>query len=337
VRAIGGPEVMRLETVPDPVAGPGQAVVRVHTAAVNHLDVDVRSGVSRFPVDLPYTPGYELVGEIESLGEGVGGWSVGDRVLVYFCTTCERCRFCRSGRQALCENLQFISVQTPGAFAERIVCRDSQLIRLPDSVPFEVAAAIEAAFGTSWHMLFTRAELRAGETVLVSSVGSGIGSAAVQLAKMAGAYVIGTSSSDEKLARASELGMDAGINYTRTDVAAAVMELTAGAGVDLVYEHVGGAAFQAGLDSLGKDGRLVTCGGHGGEVVPFDIIPFFRTEKRVIGSFCYTREEVEQCVDLVRRGLVTPVVHAAFPLEEAGEAMATMERREQFGKILVQP
>jgi len=207
----------------------------------------------------------------------------------------------------------------------------------PDSLSFEAAAAIEAAFGTSWHMLFTRAGLRAGETVLISSVGSGIGSAAVQLAKLAGATVIGTSSSDEKLARARDFGLDEAINYTREDVASAVMRLTDGRGVDLVYEHVGGPAFQAGLDSLAKDGRLVTCGGHGGEVVPFDIIPFFRTEKRVIGSFCYTREEVEHCVDLASRGLITPVVHAAFALEEAGEAMATMERREQFGKILVQP
>src|SRR5919201_1633541 len=182
-------------------------------------------------------------------------------------------------------------------------------------------------------MLFTRGKLQAAETVLVNAVGSGIGSAAVQLAHLAGAYVIGTASTDDKLARASEIGMDAGINHQRQNVVEEVMRLTDGRGADLAYEHVGGALFQAALDSLCKDGRLVTCGAHSGEVVSFDIIPFFRTQKSVIGSFVYTRDEVERCLELVRRGKITHVVHELFPLTEAREAMATMERREHFGKI----
>jgi NADPH:quinone reductase-like Zn-dependent oxidoreductase len=336
VHEFGGPEVLRLEDVEDPLPGPGQAVVRVRACGLNHLDVDVRSGVSRFPVPLPYTPGYEAVGEIESMGPGVTGWSVGDRVLVFFCTTCGQCALCRSGRQPLCDDLAFVSIDSPGAFAEKVLCSSSQLLRLPDELPFSDAAAVEAAFGTSWHMLFTRAKLQADETVLINSVGSGIASAAVQLAKLAGAYVIGTSSSDEKLERARELGLDAGINYTRTNVAEAVMELTDGRGVDLAYEHVGGYLFQAALDSLAKDGRLVTCGGHGGEVVSFDIIPVFRRQKTVIGSFCYTQDEVARCLDLAARSLIRPLVHRVFSLEAAGEAMAMMERREQFGKIVVE-
>ena len=186
-------------------------------------------------------------------------------------------------------------------------------------------------------MLFERGRLRIGETVMINSVGSGIGSAAVQLAHLAGATVIGNASSDEKLARAAELGMDHGINHATQDVVAEVMRLTDDRGVDLVYEHVGGTLFQHGLDSLDKDGRLVICGGHAGEVVPFDIIPFFRAQKSVIGSFVYTRSEVEACLELAKRGQIVPLVYETFPLTEAREAMAMMERREHFGKIVLKP
>ena len=161
---------------------------------------------------------------------------------------------------------------------------------MPDALSDEAAVATQIAFGTAWHMLFTRGGLRAGETVLINSVGSGIGSAAVQLAKLGGAFVIGNASSDEKLARAKELGLDVGINHATQDVVAEVMAATDGHGVDLVFEHVGGELFQKGLDSLAKDGRLVTCGAHAGEVVPFDIIPFFRTQKQIIGSFTFDRD-----------------------------------------------
>jgi NADPH:quinone reductase-like Zn-dependent oxidoreductase len=186
-------------------------------------------------------------------------------------------------------------------------------------------------------MLFTRGRLALGETVMINSVGSGIGSAAVQLAHLAGATVIGNASSDEKLARAAELGMDHGINHATQDVVEEVMRLTGDRGVELVFEHVGGELFQKGLDSLAKDGRLVICGGHSGEVVPFDIIPFFRTQKSVIGSFVYTKDELETCFDLVAHRRIRPLIHTTFPLEQAAQAMELMERREQFGKILLIP
>ena len=196
---------------------------------------------------------------------------------------------------------------------------------------------MQVAFGTAWHMLFTRGRLQPGETVLINSVGSGIGSAAVQLAHHAGAFVIGTSSRDDKLEQAASLGMDAGINYTTSDVAEEVQRITDGDGVDLTYEHTGGEHFQHGLDALKKDGRLVTCGAHSGEVVPFDVIPFFRKQISVIGSFVYTRDEVARCLTLASRGLVKPLVAATFPLEQAKEAMDLMESREFFGKIVLTP
>jgi NADPH:quinone reductase-like Zn-dependent oxidoreductase len=333
----GGLDVLRLEELPDPRPGPGEVAIDITACALNHLDVDVREGVSRFPVELPFVLGVEVVGRIAELGEGVDGWEVGERVMPYLLGTCGECRFCRTGRESLCLTPGFIGFSTSGGYAERLTCPARQLLRVPDELGDEEAAALQIAFASAWHMLFTRARLRAGETVMVNSVGSGVGSAAVQLASLAGATVIGNASSDEKLRRAAELGMDHGMNHTTQDVVDEVMRLTDGRGVDVVYEHVGGELFQKGLDSLGKDGRLVICGGHAGEVVPLDIIPFFRTQKQIIGSFVYTRGEVETCLELARRGKITPLVYETFALEDAREAMATMERREHFGKILLTP
>jgi NADPH:quinone reductase-like Zn-dependent oxidoreductase len=333
----GGLDVLQVEELDDPHPGPGEVLIDIAASALNHLDVDVREGVSRFPVETPFVLGVEVVGRIAEVGEGVDGWAVGDRVMPYLMNTCGDCRFCRNGDESLCLNAGFISFSTSGGYAEQLVCSTGHLMRVPDEISDEAAAALQIAFGTAWHMLFTRGRLAPGETVMINSVGSGIGSAAVQLAHMAGATVIGNASSDEKLAKASELGMDHGINYKSQDVVAEVMRLTNDQGVDLVFEHVGGDLFQWGLDSLGKDGRLVICGGHSGEVVPFDIIPFFRMQRQVIGSFVYTRNEVEKCLELAAKGKITPLVDSVFPLEGARDAMARMERREHFGKIVLKP
>jgi len=332
----GGSDVLRVEEIDDPRPGPGEVSVRIRASALNHLDVDVREGISRFPVNLPHTLGIEVAGEIEEIGPGVEEWQPGDRVNPYIMATCGECAYCRTGRESLCLAPGFISFSTGGGYAEKLACSARHLVRIPDSVSYEDAAALQVAFATSWHMLFTRGKLQAGETVMINSVGSGIGSAAVQLAKLAGAFVIGNASSDEKLERARELGMDIGLNHQTEDVVARVLEIT-GSGVDLVYEHVGGELFQKGLDSLKKDGRLVICGGHSGEVVPFDIIPFFRTQRSIVGSFVYSQDEIEKCFALAAHGRIKPLIHKTFPLDEAKEAMELMERREHFGKILLIP
>ena len=332
----GNRDVLRVEDLPDPAPGVNEVVVDVTATALNHLDVDVREGVSRFPIEFPHTLGVEPVGRISALGDGVEGWAVGDRVAVYLIATCGSCLYCRTGRESLCTAPHwFVGMGSGGGYAEKVTCKASQLIRIPDRVTDVEAAAGNIAFGTAWHMLVTRAGVRPGETVLVSSVGSGIGSAAVQVAKHAGAFVIGTSSRDDKLAKAAELGLDVGVNYTAQDVVEEVMRATEGHGVDVVYEHVGGEHFQYGLDSLAKDGRLVVCGAHAGEVVPFDVIPFFRRQLQVIGSFVYDRYEVETCFDLIARGALRPQVAATFPLEEAAQAMDLMESRDFFGKIVL--
>ena len=333
----GGLDVLQVEDVDDPKAGPGEVVLDVAASALNHLDVDIREGISRFPIELPHILGVEVVGRVAEVGEGVNGWQHGDRAMVFLMDVCKDCRYCRTGRESLCDGPGFVGFSTSGGYAEKIAVAAGHLIPIPDGLADEQAAALQIAFGTAWHMLFSRGGLQPGETVLINSVGSGIGSAAVQLASIAGATIIGTASSDEKLERAAELGMHHGINHAREDVVEEVMRITDDEGVDLAYEHVGGDLFQKALDSLGKDGRLVICGGHGGEVVPFDIIPFFRTQKRIIGSFVYNRDEVERCIALAERGAITPLVHKVFPLAEAREAMAMMERREHFGKIVLTP
>ncbi len=333
----GGLDVLRLEEVDDPTAGPGEVVLDVAASALNHLDVDIREGTSRFPIELPHILGVEVVGRVTEIGEGVTGWQEGDRAMVFLMNVCRDCRYCRTGRESLCLGPGFVGFSTTGGYAEKIAVSAGHLVAIPDGLPDEQAAALQIAFGTAWHMLFARGRLHPGETVLINSVGSGIGSAAVQLASMAGATIIGTASSDEKLELAAELGMHDGINHTQQDVVEEVMRLTDGQGVDLAYEHVGGDLFQKALDSLGKDGRLVICGGHAGEVVPFDIIPFFRSQKQIIGSFVYNRDEVERCMALAEQGSITPLVHKVFPLAEAREAMAMMERREHFGKIVLTP
>lgn len=332
----GHSDVLQLEELPDPEPGPGEVLVDVTASALNHLDVDIREGTSRFPIAFPHVPGIEPVGRIAALGDGVEGWQVGDRVAVYLIATCGACRYCTTGRESLCTAPDwFVGMGSPGAYAERLTCKATQLVRVPDGLSDAEAAATNIAFATAWHMLVTRAQLRPGETVLINSVGSGIGSAAVQVAKLSGAYVIGTSSRAEKLEQAKELGLDVGIDYTREGVAEAVLRLTDGRGVDVAYEHCGGSLFQEALESLAKDGRLVTCGAHSGEVVPFDVIPFFRRQLSVIGSFVFTREELETCFELVARGVLRPQVAATFPLERVREATDLLESRDFFGKIVL--
>jgi NADPH:quinone reductase-like Zn-dependent oxidoreductase len=333
----GGPEVLAVEEVPDPQPGPDDVVLRVTACALNHIDVDIRAGTSRLPIPLPFTPGGECVGEIESLGSAVSGWERGERVLPYLIVSSGSCRFCRTGREHLCVAKAITSMNPDCGWSEQLVCGAGQLLRAPARLGDESAAALQGAFGTAWHMLFTRGGLRAGETVLIDSVASGIGSAALQLAKVAGAFTIGTASSEAKLARAAELGLDVGIDHTREDVVAVVRGATRGHGADLVFEHVGGDHFRRGLESLAVDGRLVVCGAHTGEVVPFDVVALFRTEKRVIGAFAYTRAEAERCIELAERGVIEPIVDSVFPLAEAARAMERLESREHFGKIVLIP
>lgn len=333
----GGPENFSLIDIGLPDPGPGEVTISVSACALNHIDVDIIRGVSRLPVSLPFVPGIEVVGTIKNIGPGVTGWEIGERVAPRVQRNCGRCTPCLTARQDLCDELEWISLATSGGYAEELVCHADQLVRVPENLTDEAAVAVQVAFGTAWHMLFTRGRLRAGETVLVNAVGSGIGAAAVQLARWAGARVIGTAGSDDKLERARAHGMEAGVNYTANPAFGPQVKELTGGGVDLVFEHVGGSTFTSGLESLKKGGRLVTCGAHSQEVVPFDIIPLFRGEFEVLGSFAFVQTEVEKVFDLAARGVIEPLVDSVFSLAEGARAVERMESRKAYGKIVIMP
>lgn len=332
----GGREVLRLEEAPTPEPGKDEVLVRIRSCALNHFDIDLRENVSRWPLTLPHILGVEFAGDVAALGEGVEGIREGQPVWVLHELPCLECDYCLAGMDNLCLHAEMYSVQRPGGYAEYALAPERAVFALArDS--YDAAAAGQIVFTTAWHMLMTRAQLRAGETVVVSASGSGVGHAAVQVAKLAGATVIATAGSDEKLARSREDGADHVVNYRGEDVTTRVRELTEGRGADVVIEHVGGEQFGACLNALRKNGRLITCGAHGGEVVDFDIIPLFRNEWSVIGSRTGTVRETKLVMDLIAAGKLTPRIHAALPLSEAAEAQRMIEEREQFGKVLLRP
>jgi NADPH:quinone reductase-like Zn-dependent oxidoreductase len=332
-------------------------LLRVRAAALNRFDSLIREGrqlftPERLPPTASYSPkddgdvpvsffphavGVELVGVIEELGDGVSGWAVGDRVLPCIMTPCRYCRFCRRGDESLCAAPRWIGIHSGGALAEWVTYPAESLLRVPDSLNDEEAAAIQCAYATAWHMLVGRADLQAGETVLITSVGSGIGSAAIQVAKHAGAYVIGTSSTDARLDRAQKLGIDVGINYSDEDVSRRVLEITDGAGADVVYEHVGGQRFAEGLLALAPGGRLVTCGATTDEVVNLDLVRLFRGQWTIHGSYAYCANDLRAVLELAGRGLVKAVVSECFPLERVREAFEFFDRGKHFGKVILVP
>jgi NADPH:quinone reductase-like Zn-dependent oxidoreductase len=333
----GDAGVLRFEDVPDPEPGPGEVVVRVRAVGLNHVDVDMRNGTSRLPLQLPHTLGFEAGGDVAAVGPGVEDLREGDRVTPLYQVACRRCDACLAGRQQFCARIEMLGVQRAGAYAEYVLARADAVVRMPDAMTYEQAASTQTTFATAWHCLITRARVRAGETVLVSAAGSGVGSSGIQVAKRAGARVITTAGSDEKLAKATELGADAVINYTTEDITARVREETGGRGVDVVLEHVGGSVFERSLAAVADGGRVVVCGGHAGEVVNLDLIELFRHEWSVIGCARATEPELRHVVELVGRGELEPVVSAVLPLAEAAEAHRLMEDRRQFGKLVLAP
>ena len=333
----GGPEELVYEDTPDPEPGNGEALLRVGAVGVNHVDLDIREGVSRFPISLPHILGSELAGEITAIRDGGSSFREGDRVWVPCYLPCYACEYCLTGRHNLCNRGDMLGRLIPGGYAELAKVPVSALHPLPSHVSFEEAAASQIAFSTSWHVLINRAGLRAGDTVLIHAAGSGIGSAAIQIARLAGATIFATASTAQKLQQARDLGAHHLINYAEEDFAQKVLELTDGRGVDVIMEHIGGEVFTKSLGCLKRDGAIVTVGGHGGEVVPLDIIPFFRNELRLIGSRVATLPELRTVMGLVFEGRLKPVIYRTLPLSQAAEAHRVVASRQIFGKVILLP
>jgi NADPH:quinone reductase-like Zn-dependent oxidoreductase len=331
----GGPEVLVHEEAPKPAPKPGEALVRVRAVGINHVDLDHRAGTSRIPLTFPHILGREFAGE---LAGNAGDFKEGDRVWVTCRIPCRRCELCLAGRDNLCVKEGYFGLDIPGGYAEYVAVPIANLNALPSHVRFEDAAAAQIAFGTAWHVLINRGSLQAGQTVLIQAAGSGIGSAAVQVAKLAGAaMIIATASSEKKLEQAKALGATHLINYRKENFAEKVMALTGGRGVDVVMEHIGGEVFTESLKCLARGAIIVTVGAHAGEVVQFDIIPFFRRELRLSGSKNASVLELRKVMGLVADGKLKPVIHKALPLAQAAEGHRVVDSRDFFGKVILLP
>jgi NADPH:quinone reductase-like Zn-dependent oxidoreductase len=337
LRDYGDFDRLRLEETEQPQPGVGEIVIRNRAVGVNHCDTDVRRGVFGVAQTFPHVMGVDSAGEVAAVGPGVTGFKVGDRVAPHFLLSCGTCRNCVAGKENICLNAGVLGVTTWGTYAQFVKVRANNAVRLPDGLDWQAAVAAQIPFATAWEAIIEVGRLTAGETILVNAAGSGVGSAGIQIAKLAGARVIATTGSDAKFAAARELGADEVINYERTDVGEAVMALTGGLGVDIAFDMVGGARLKDSIAALAQGGRIVSVGAHAGEHVDIDMIEFFRKHISLHGCGRSTKAIVAKVLDLVAAGKLKPVIFKAFPLSEAGEAHRLMESRNFFGRMVLDP
>ncbi len=332
----GGPEVLEfVEDHPDPVPGPDEVVLHVHAASINHLDLTVRQGIPTLKLTLPHILGADAAGEVAKLGSDVTGYEPGDRVVANPGLSCGHCEFCTAGEDSLCPEYRILGEHVPGAYAEYVVVPARNLLPIPVDMDWKTAAAAPLVFMTAWRLLVTRAAIRPGEDVLILGAGSGVSTAAIQIAKLAGCTVFTTSSSDAKLKRAKELGADVVINYRDMPWSKAVWELTGKRGVDVVLDHVGEATFKDSVRSLRKGGRLVVPGATTGPLPQLDLRYLYWRQLSVLGSTMANRREFEEVMKLVFMGRLKPIVDREFPLRKARDAHEYLEKSEQFGKVVL--
>lgn len=337
IREYGGIDKLRFENVSRPEPADGEVLVRVRAAGVNHFDHDIREGISGITYDLPHIPGIEGVGEVAALGHQVGDVAVGDRVAINFMQSCGRCRMCLSGLDGVCLAGRRMGVTRWGSYAEFALSDAANVVPLPAALSFETAAASMLCFSTAWHMAVTLGGVTAGADVLVNAAGSGVGSSAIQVAKLHGARVIASAGSDAKLEQARKLGADAVVNYVEQDLAYEVLQLTDQKGADLIIESVGGAVLAKSIEAAAVNGRLVTCGAHAGEHVDLNVIDLFRKHLRLQGSHYASKIEVAHVLGLVAAGKLQPAVHGIFPLSDVQEAARLASNRNFFGKMVLLP
>lgn len=334
-RQHGGPETLSYEDVPTPTVGPDEALVRVKACALNHLDIWLRQGIPGYQMPLPHISGCDVAGTVESVGTLAQGVSVGDAVVVSPGLSCWTCEACLAGRDNFCTTFGILGSKRPGGYAEYVSVPVRNLLPLPGSLSFEQAAAFPLVSVTAAHMLFALANLQHGETVLIMGAGSGVGSMAVQMAKLAGARVMTTVGADDKIPKAVLLGADAVINHAKEKVADRVKLLTEGRGVDVVIEHIGPEVWESCLASLAKGGRLVTCGATTGAEVKLDLRYVYSRQLTIKGSYMGTRAEFVKAAELVSTGKLKPVIDRTYPLREARAAQEQMLSRKFFGKIVL--
>ncbi|HKE34917.1 MAG TPA: zinc-binding dehydrogenase [Candidatus Acidoferrum sp.] len=331
----GAPDVLKYETVPEPALRGNDVLVRVKACALNHLDLWVRRGLPNVPIPLPHIPGSDIAGEVAKIGSDVANIRVGQKAVLAPLVSCGKCAACLAGLDNHCRQATNLGYMIDGGCGEFVRAPEVNCLPYPENLKWEEAAAIPLVFQTAWHMLITRAELQPGEDVLVLGAGSGVGSAAIQIAKFFGARVIATAGSDEKLSKAKELGADHLINHKSQKIRDEVRRITNKRGVDVVFEHVGTATWEDSLASLAPAGRLVTCGATTGYDAKVDLRFLFSRQLSLLGSYMGTKSELHTVMKLVAAGRLKPVVDRIFPLAEAAAAHAYLESGSQFGKVVL--
>jgi NADPH:quinone reductase-like Zn-dependent oxidoreductase len=329
----GDASVLRYEDAPEPRPAAGEALVRVRACALNHLDLWQRRGMERVTIPFPHISGADVAGEV--VDAGGSGFLPGARVMLQPGVSCGRCRACVSGRDNECPTYTVLGYMNDGGYAELVTVPAANLVALPEGTDFVTGAAFPLTFLTAWHMLLTRARLRAGEDVLVLAAGSGVGQAAIQIANLHGARVFATAGTEEKLTRARDLGAEAAINHHTEDLPKRIRDLTHGRGVDIVVEHVGQATWERSVRCLARSGRLVTCGATTGAAGQINLQFLFARQLSLLGSYMGTKGELLDATPFLAAGRLKPAVDRVYPLREAAEAQQRLEKAGQFGKIVL--
>ena len=331
----GAADVLKYSDAPDPVIRANEVLVRVKACALNHLDLWVRRGMPNVPIPLPHIPGSDIAGEIAQIGAEVNTVRVGQKVVLAPLVSCGKCAACVAGIDNRCRQATNLGYMIDGGCAELVRCPEVNCLAYPENLSWEEAASVPLVFQTAWHMLVTRAELQPREDVLILGAGSGVGSAAIQVAKFFGASVIATAGSEEKLQKAKELGADQLINHKTQKIRDELRRITNKRGVDVVFEHVGTATWEDSLASLAPSGRLVTCGATTGYDAKVDLRFLFSRQLSLLGSYMGTKAELHTVMKLVAAGRLKPIVDRIFPLAEAAAAHAYLESGAQFGKVVL--
>ena len=333
IHQFGGSEVLTYEDIPEPQLRKDQVLVRVKAGSVNHLDVWVRKGLPG--VKLPHILGSDIAGEVAEVGEYVTGFKAGQRVLVAPMHFCGHCSKCLAGVQNECREFTVLGNAVDGGNCELIAVPAANVIPIPDSLDFVQAASVPLVFVTAWHMLVGRAGVRPGQTVLVLGASSGVGIAAIQIAKLFHCRVITTAGDESKLEKARALGADYGINHYKQKIAEEVRKITNKEGVDIVIEHVGVATWDESMKSLKSGGKLVTCGATTGPNVAIDLRHLFARQLSLLGSYMGTMADLHEVLGHVFAGRLKPVVDRTFPLREIRAAHEYLEKSQMFGKVVL--
>ena len=334
----GGLDSLEYRTdLPVPEPGPGQVRVRVLAAALNHLDIWMLGGLPGVTIQPPWPLGADATGIVDKLGPGTTSQyaRVGERVVINPGISCRHCEYCRRGEHSLCVKFGLVGEHHPGTLAEYVIVPDTNVRSIPAGIEPEVAAAFTLATLTAWRMIVSRARVQRGETVLVWGIGGGVAIAAMQIAKLRGAQVWVTSGSEDKLARARELGADVALNHSTAEVAREVRAATAKRGVDVVVDNVGPATWEKSLAALAKGGRLVTCGATTGPRVETDVRKLFWNQWTILGSTMGSDAEFDAVVRELSEGRLLPPVDSVFDLENGRAAFEHLRNADQFGKVVV--